>query len=153
MGIGIVVRVVPYNNQTIGHDSERSTPKHSPTYEILITRRPRHTVFGGYWELPGGKADPGEPIDDCVRRELAEEVGLEVEVVRGLADLVHTYPHGTVRLHPRLCRMTAGSPQPRNLHVDDHRWCPVEEIESTQFPPANKAIVDELIRVLSEGTV
>jgi len=153
VGIGIVVRSIPNNNRISDSVPVQSDTEQRPKYEILITRRPDHTVFGGYWELPGGKADPGEAIDACVRRELEEEVGVEVEVVRGLSDLVHTYPHGTVRLHPRLCRLTPGSPQPRNLHVADHRWCAVTEIEHTDFPPANEGIIDELVRVLSEGRI
>lgn len=153
VGIGIVVRPIPNNNLIFGADSADTDTEQTPKYEILITRRPDHTVFGGYWELPGGKADPGEAIDACVRRELEEEVGVEVEVVRGLSDLVHAYPHATVRLHPRLCRLTPGSPQPRNLHVADHRWCSVHEIEHSDFPPANEGIIDELVRVLSEGRI
>lgn len=148
MGIGIVVRRVGIKDRTSPIAERPADTEQSPDYEILITRRPDHTVFGGYWELPGGKVDPGEGVDECVRRELEEEVGVEVEVVRGLSDLVHTYPHATVRLHPRICRMREGSPLPRNLHVAAHRWCALGEIRHEHFPPANEGIIRELVRVL-----
>lgn len=142
VGIGIVLRETP----TINRPSGRRAP---PTYDILITRRPDHTVYGGYWELPGGKAEPGEAIEDCVRRELSEEVGVSVEVIRTLPDVIHTYAHATVRLHPRLCRLAPGSPEPRNLHVAEHRWSPLSEIKNHRFPEANAHIIAALEAALS----
>lgn len=142
VGIGIVLREVPNTDRSEGASN-------TPTYDILITRRPDHTVYGGYWELPGGKAEPGEPIDACVRRELSEEVGVSVEVIRTLPDVIHTYQHATVRLHPRLCRLAPGSPEPRNLHVAEHRWSPLSEIKNHKFPEANAQIIEALERALS----
>lgn len=141
VGIGIVLREIPSASQT-------SDPVPTPTYDILITRRPDHTVYGGYWELPGGKAEPGEAIEDCVRRELSEEVGVSVEVIRTLPDVIHTYKHATVRLHPRLCRLAPGSPEPRNLHVAEHRWSPLSEIKNHRFPEANAHIIAALEQAL-----
>lgn len=113
-------------------------------YEILITRRPDHTVLGGYWELPGGKLDDGETVEGCIVRELREEVGVEAEVVAALSDLVHTYDHGTVRLHPRVCRLVDGSPEPRALHVTEFAWCAIAGLGAFTFPPANAGIIGEL---------
>lgn len=148
VGIGIVLRHTP-NKITTQATSPRGTTGGS--YELLITRRPHDTVFGGYWELPGGKADPGETPDDCVRRELFEEVGVQVRVIGRLSEVTHTYPHGTVRLHPRLCVMLPHSPPPANLHVAEHRWCPVNRLDEHEFPPANEGIVRELRDTLAQG--
>lgn len=144
VGIGIVLRRPPNISTTDG-------AAYPFGYELLVTRRKHDTVFGGYWELPGGKADPGEGVDDCVCRELSEEVGVLVEVIGALSDVVHTYAHGTVRLHPRLCRMLPDSPPPANLHVAEHRWCPLERLDEHEFPPANEGIVRELREVLARG--
>ncbi|HVZ93294.1 MAG TPA: (deoxy)nucleoside triphosphate pyrophosphohydrolase [Phycisphaerales bacterium] len=113
-------------------------------HEILVTRRKRESVFGGYWELPGGKVEGGESIDACVVRELLEEVGVSARVTGALGDVVHTYPHGTVRLHPRLCEMEEGSAEPRALHVAEFAWCALGRLGEYEFPPANEGIVKEL---------
>lgn len=144
VGIGIVLRHPPNKPTTDG-------AVHPRRYELLVTKRKHDTVFGGYWELPGGKADPGEGIDACVVRELSEEVRVLVEVIGSLTEVVHTYPHGTVRLHPRLCRMRPDSPPPMNVHVAEHRWCPLERLDEHEFPPANEGIVRELREVLERG--
>lgn len=145
VGIGIVVRETPSKIRT-------KTGPAAPTYDILITRRPDHTLYGGYWELPGGKAEVGEPIEDCVRRELSEEVGVSVEVIRTLPDVVHAYKHATVRLHPRLCRLSPDSAEPRNLHVAEHRWSPLAELRNHRFPEANAQIIDHIERALADTT-
>ena len=98
VGLGIVVR--EHTNTT--RSNQPVAPSIRPTHEILITQRPATTVFGGYWELPGGKLDPGETIDDCVARELFEELGIHARVTGALPEVVHQYDHAHVRLHPRL---------------------------------------------------
>ncbi|MHC4977318.1 MAG: NUDIX domain-containing protein, partial [Planctomycetota bacterium] len=85
------------------------------------------------------------------RRELAEEVGVKIEILTPLSERVHTYAHGTVRLHPRICRLTADSPEPQNLHVTDHRWCPLGDLDRHAFPEANEGVVAELLERLSRG--
>lgn len=141
VGIGIVIRTVPPTSRT-------SSQGAGVAYDILITRRHAHTVYGGYWEFPGGKLELGEGVDDCVRRELQEEVGVQVEVIDTLPAVVHTYPHATVRLHPRVCRLAPGSPDPRDLHVVEHRWAPLDEMRRLQFPEANAAVLESLEQAL-----
>jgi mutator protein MutT len=139
VGIGIVVRESPDKSQ-----------KQGKNHEILVTRRKPDTVFGGYWELPGGKADPGEPIDACVVRELLEEVGVLARVTGALPDVEHVYPHAHVRLHPRLCALAPGSPEPSALHVAAWAWCPLERLHEYRFPPANNAIISALRERLND---
>ncbi len=144
VGIGIVIRDTPNVYQTEVLASRGA-------YDILITRRPEHTVYGGYWELPGGKAEAGEGIEGCVVRELSEEVGVSVVVIGTLPTVGHTYAHGSVRLHPRVCRMVAGSGEPRNLGVAEHRWVRMAEMGGYRFPEANAAIIAALEIALREG--
>lgn len=144
VGIGIVLRGMPDKKHTSG-------PGPAGTISILITRRKSDTVYPGYWEFPGGKSEPGEKIEDCVLRELLEEVGVTAEVFGVLSDVIHVYPHATVRLHPRLCRLAASSSAPRNLHVADHRWVQPEDLGAYTFPEANEAIVSELLGAISRG--
>src|SRR5690242_14698152 len=104
-------------------------------WRVLITRRPDATVFGGYWELPGGKVEVGESIYECLAREFKEEVGLTIDVGRMLPVIEHRYDHGYVRLHPFFCKRISGEPE--NLHVAEHRWVRPEELSAYSFPPAN----------------
>ncbi len=146
VGIGIVIRCLPDKIQT-------STDPDAAGLAVLITQRKSDAVYPGYWEFPGGKANPGEKTEDCVVRELREEVGIIAEMFGVLSDITHIYPHGTVRLQPRLCRLAPGSPEPRNLHVADHRWVRPEELASYRFPEANAGIVRELLDAISRGVI
>src|SRR5262249_14158942 len=116
-------------------------------WRLLITRRPDQVVLGGFWELPGGKLEPGETIHECLLREFAEEVGLAGEVGRVLPGIEDTYAHGHVRLAPFFCRRVAG--EPRNLHVADHRWVRPDELGGFRFPPANQALLEEIREALT----
>jgi 8-oxo-dGTP diphosphatase len=66
---------------------------------FLLAQRPRGKVYSGYWEFPGGKVEAGETVMAALKRELQEELGIEVDLAYPWITRVHTYPHGTVRLH------------------------------------------------------
>src|SRR5687767_8821183 len=102
---------------------------------VLICRRRKDARFGGFWEFPGGKCEPGETPPDCLRRELFEEVGLVVEPTHAFAVIEHYYPKGPVRLHPFLCRVVSGAAVP--LTADELRWVEPEALAAYEFPPAN----------------
>ena len=116
-------------------------------WRVFITRRPDHVVYAGYWELPGGKIEPGESPRDCLRREFREEVALDIEVGAELSVIEHHYPHAHVRLHPFFCRCIGG--QPRNLQVTEHRWVRLAELEKYQFPEANMTLMAEVRAMLA----
>ncbi|MFG0275533.1 MAG: (deoxy)nucleoside triphosphate pyrophosphohydrolase, partial [Phycisphaerales bacterium] len=102
--------------------------------EVLISRRREGSVYAGWWEIPGGKIDPGETPEHGVLRELREEVGIEAEVTGALEAVEHAYDHARVRLHPRLCRLAPGSPEPRPIEVAECRWIPLGELGKYRFP-------------------
>ncbi|MBN1149158.1 MAG: A/G-specific adenine glycosylase [Anaerolineales bacterium] len=106
----------------------RQTPHHTVTAaviargrQVLITQRPPDGLLGGLWEFPGGKAQPGEALDACLRREICEELGVEIEVGEQLGVYRHAYSHFRVTLHAFCCALPNGS-QPRLLQVEDLRW-------------------------------
>ena len=119
-------------------------------YELLITRRPRQTVYGGYWELPGGKIEKNETPAAAVQREILEEVGLNVLPTLPLTPVIHIYPHAHVALHPFFCLRHEGIC--RNLAVEEHRWVLPGEVWGYQFPEANTTILQEMIRRWDEAT-
>jgi len=72
---------------------------------FLLTSRPPGKVYAGYWEFPGGKLEPGETVATALRRELQEELGIEVLEVLPWRSTVVDYPHALVRLN--FCKVTA----------------------------------------------
>ena len=76
---------------------------------FLLTSRPEGKVYAGYWEFPGGKLEAGESVEDALRRELHEELGITIghgpDAVQPWQQLVMDYPHARVRLH--FCKVFA----------------------------------------------
>ena len=66
---------------------------------FLLTTRPPGKVYEGYWEFPGGKVEPGESIEEALRRELQEEIGITIGASTPWQVEVFDYPHALVRLH------------------------------------------------------
>jgi len=110
--------------------------------QILIDRRPAEGLLGGLWEFPGGKVEPNESIADCVRREIHEELGIEIEVGEELIVVDHAYSHFKVSLHVHLCQHVSGEPQA--IECDEVRWVTLEAIDQFPFPKANTTIIEAL---------
>ena len=66
---------------------------------FLLTSRPEGKVYAGYWEFPGGKLEPGETVEQALRRELQEEIGITIGAVHPWKVEMVDYPHALVRLH------------------------------------------------------
>ena len=66
---------------------------------FLLTSRPEGKVYAGYWEFPGGKLEAGESVEEALRRELHEELGITIGAVQPWKTEMHDYPHALVRLH------------------------------------------------------
>lgn len=109
---------------------------------LLITQRPAEKHLGGLWEFPGGKLDTGESYPDCLRRELREELGIEVAVGPMLAAIEHAYPEKTVRIHFYRCALTSGVPSA--IECADLEWITADQLDQFVFPPADSALLGEL---------
>jgi 8-oxo-dGTP diphosphatase len=84
-----------------------------PDGSYLLAQRPAGKVYAGYWEFPGGKVEPGEPVLQALVRELHEELGIEVERAYRWIVLTYAYPHAHVRLHFHRVVRWRGEPHPR----------------------------------------
>ncbi|HEY9600145.1 MAG TPA: A/G-specific adenine glycosylase [Allocoleopsis sp.] len=110
--------------------------------QILIDRRRPEGLLGGLWEFPGGKIELGETVEECIKREILEELGIEIEVGDRLITIEHAYSHFRVTLTVHHCRHIAGVPQP--LECDEVRWVTLDELDQFPFPKANTQIIAAL---------
>jgi mutator protein MutT len=115
---------------------------------ILICRRKATNPFGGYWEFPGGKCEPGETPAGCVARECLEELEIRVRPTRALPSIEHEYPGKRVTLHPFVCQLESGTP--RAISADEFRWAPVASLRQYTFPAANAELIESLV---AEGAI
>jgi A/G-specific adenine glycosylase len=111
---------------------------------VLIAHRPEDVMLGGLWEFPGGKQQDGETIEETVRRELQEELGVVVRIVRPFMKLDHAYSHFKITLHAYLCRLESGDPRPRKSQ--QIKWVPVVELDRYPFPKANRSLTRKLMQ-------
>jgi mutator protein MutT len=111
---------------------------------LLITQRHVQTHLGGLWEFPGGKREAVETFEQCVARELIEELGIEISVGPLIESLTHAYPEKTVRLNFYRCSLVHGEPQ--TLGCADFRWILPEELQNFRFPAADERLLDRLQR-------
>jgi A/G-specific adenine glycosylase len=110
--------------------------------QILIDRRRAQGLLGGLWEFPGGKIEGGETIEECIKREIKEELGIEIEVGDRLITIDHAYSHFRVTLTVHHCRHLTGVPQP--IECDEVRWVTLDELDQFPFPKANIQIIAAL---------
>ncbi|MCS7091272.1 MAG: (deoxy)nucleoside triphosphate pyrophosphohydrolase [Limisphaera sp.] len=114
---------------------------------VLITRRAQGTHLAGFWEFPGGKREPGESFEACLRRELKEELDIEVEVGPLWALVRHDYPEIGVEIRFFLSRWTGG--QPRPLGCSRFKWVARQNLRRHKFPPADAQLLQQLVRARS----
>lgn len=110
--------------------------------KLLITQRHHDSHLGGLWEFPGGKREPDETFEECLVRELREELGIEVEVGELLESLTHTYPEKTVSLKFFRCHWLKNEPEAIDCH--DLKWVTAAELGSYEFPAADARLLEML---------
>ena len=106
-----------------------------PDGTVLLGNRPADKPWPGWWELPGGKLEPGETVMQALVRELREEIGITVTVAYPWVTYVHKYPTTTVRL--AFCRVTGWEGEPKSLENQALRWVDIKTAHLTpQLLPA-----------------
>lgn len=113
-------------------------------HRILVCQRHEQDTFGGYWEFPGGKREPGETLHDCLARELREELAIAARPIAELTLIEHNYPHARVRLFPFVCELDDGI-EPRAIECQAMEWIDPPRVKAFKFPPANETLLDEVI--------
>jgi mutator protein MutT len=108
---------------------------------FLVTRRPRGVHLEGLWEFPGGKCEPGESHEVCLRREIQEELDTDVRVSEEIFGVTHSYDDRTVELHFLRCEMLG---EPRPLLGQEMKWVAREALDQLSFPPADAELIVRL---------
>ena len=108
----------------------------------LVTKRRPDAHLGGLWEFPGGKRESGESLEDCLRRELREELGIDVTGPEPVQVIGHVYPDREVELHFFRCEIAGG--EPTALGCEAIRWAHPHELAHMDFPPADRGLIDAL---------
>ena len=111
--------------------------------QILISQRDERSHLSGYWEFPGGKREPDESFEECVTREIREELNVEIEVERFFETVQYEYSEKIVLLNFYFCRYLHGEAQA--LGCRQCKWVPLRELEGYSFPPANEPILQKLL--------
>jgi A/G-specific adenine glycosylase len=110
---------------------------------ILIACRPPHGLLGGLWEFPGGKQMEGEDLPSCLRREICEELGVEIEVGAQLGVYQHAYTHFRVTLYAFHCKLLKGEPRP--IQAADLRWVLPHELPAFPMGKIDRQISQTLV--------
>jgi len=111
--------------------------------KLLIAQRPLKGMLGGLWEFPGGKQEVGETLSDCLKREIQEELGVEIEVGELLTVIKHSYTHFKITLHAFMAQLLPNQ-QPRPLGVADWGWVTQAELANYAFPRTDSQIIEKL---------
>ena len=113
--------------------------------EIFATQR----GYGDYkdgWEIPGGKLEPGETPEQCIEREIREELATEVRAVREIGVVEYDYPNFHLTMHCILCTIVSG-----DLKLLEHeaaKWVTKETLRSVDWLPADQLILDKIEEIL-----
>jgi 8-oxo-dGTP diphosphatase len=110
--------------------------------KLLITQRHAKSHLGGRWEFPGGKREAGETFEQCLVREIREELGVEIIVGKLFEDVSHTYPEKSVHLKFFLCKLLSGEPHP--LDCAAVKWIDKSGLDAHEFPAADAQLLEKL---------
>lgn len=110
--------------------------------QFLIAQRPPDGMLGGLWEFPGGKRQADETLQACLRREMMEELAVDVEVGEHVASIRHAYTHFKITLHAYHCGLLDGDPQP--IGVADWRWVTLADLDGYAFAVTDQKIIAAL---------
>ncbi len=112
---------------------------------VLAARRGETMAMPLKWEFPGGKIKSGETPEDCLRREIAEELNVSIAVHQSLAPVTHAYPAFTITLYPFICSIAAG-----DIKLREHAavaWLPRNQLFTLDWAEADLPVVDAYCRL------
>ena len=113
--------------------------------EIFATQR-GYGEYKGWWEIPGGKIEQGETPEECIVREIREELATEVRAEKVLGVVDYDYPNFHLTMHCILCTIVSG--ELKLLEHEAARWLDAENLRSVNWLPADQLILDKIEEIL-----
>jgi 8-oxo-dGTP diphosphatase len=113
---------------------------------VLVAQRPPHKLLPLKWEFPGGKVEPGEDPAAAIVREIREELGCAIHVVRALPPFIHDYKTVVIEMIPFVCALVPGTSEP---HPHEHvavAWVPPAELRGYDLAAADWPVVAALVK-------
>ncbi|HBW34227.1 8-oxo-dGTP diphosphatase MutT [Desulfosporosinus sp. BICA1-9] len=116
--------------------------------QVLIAQRAPGENLAGKWEFPGGKTEPGETPQECLKREIKEELDVEIDVSEFFGESIYEYHNGTIKLMAFWCRWISGA---LTLKVHSQiAWVNHHELDLYDFAQADIPLVEKLKAVMIE---
>ncbi len=109
---------------------------------VFIAKRRNAGKLPGKWEFPGGKSEAGESLEACLRREIREELGVEIEIAGHFGTSIYDYPFGSIRLEAFIVKLLS-----EDFTLLDHsevHWADLRKIDGYDFSPADIPFVEKL---------
>ncbi len=110
---------------------------------VLVCQRKKNSRYELKWEFPGGKVESGESVQDCVKRELREELSIDVETIGVMKSQVNRYDDGGL-FDVTYCFVLQFSGRPVNNAFEEIRWVTLAELRSMDILEGNKPFVSKL---------
>lgn len=117
---------------------------HSVDDHFLLARRPEKGLLGGLWEFPGGKVEPGETLEECLHREIFEELGTSLNLEKTFGVYNHAYTHFKITLHAFLCTIDNQEPKPKVASA--LAWVIPDEMETYPMGKVDRMIANRLLK-------
>jgi 8-oxo-dGTP diphosphatase len=109
---------------------------------FLCARKAEGKSHAGYWEFPGGKLEAGETPEECLIRELKEELNIECEVIAHFATNIHEYDDKTVELMAYFAEWVSG--EIKLVDHDEIKWLPIRQLNQLKWTPADMPFISLL---------
>ncbi len=110
---------------------------------VLATQRPPGKRLAEHWEFPGGKIESGETDEEAIRREIREELAIELGDLQQLPSETHTYEFGSIELIPFLSQCSTRPELMLSEHIAQ-KWLHADEYSSLLWAPADIPILEQL---------
>ena len=111
--------------------------------KVLLAKRPSKGLLGGMWEFPGGKIEKDETLEDCLIREIREELGAKIRVGEPFGVYRHAYTHFRITVHAFLCKLTEGEPKP--FEAAELAWVNLSELQQYPMGKVDRQIALKLV--------
>mgnify|MGYP001007048718 CR=1 FL=1 len=113
--------------------------------KVFIAKRKNAGKLPGKWEFPGGKSEDGESLEACLRREIREELGVEIDIAEHFGTSIYDYPFGSIRLEAFKIEFLS-----EDFALVDHSetyWADLRKLYQYDFSPADLPFVEKLKKI------